>query len=89
MATMHIRVVYTGRRYQLAEQLPPSLNVPEGTRLSQALAQLQAGLAADEQLSDACLVAVSGQHVGSLSRLADRPLQDGDEIMLIAPVAGG
>jgi len=32
---------------------------------------------------------VAGKHVGSIAQHADSPLREGDEIVLIAPVAGG
>jgi molybdopterin converting factor small subunit len=46
-------------------------------------------LPAGRQLPPTCLVAVAGAHLGTLGRLAERELRDGDEIVFIAPVAGG
>lgn len=84
---MRIQVAYMGRSYVSAGQLPAFLDLPESAGLNEALQQLAARL--PEPLPPSCLISVSGQHVGTWSDHPDRPLSDGDELLLIAPVAGG
>lgn len=86
---MKILISYTGRNYQTAQALPAELTLDEGSTVADALNGIQQDLTDDMQLPASCLVAVSGDHLGSLSSYCDRPLQDRDELMLIAPVAGG
>lgn len=86
---MKIDLVMTGRSYHLADQLPESLELPEGSTLDDALGQIRTYLSEDQALPTSCLIAVSGQHVGTMGAHESRTLRDGDEITLIAPVAGG
>jgi molybdopterin converting factor small subunit len=86
---MKIRVVFTGRSYPMAEGLPEELTLGEDDRLAAALDQLAARLPQDQPLPASCLVSVSGRHVGTLGSHEDCALRDGDELVLIAPVAGG
>ncbi len=85
---MKVRVVYSGRSYPEAASLPGELELPPGATLAAALSMLCGGTRS-RYLSSACLVAVSGKHVGSLADCQDRELHENDEILLIAPVAGG
>jgi molybdopterin converting factor small subunit len=85
---MKVRVAYSGRSYPEAASLPGELELPPGATLAAALSMLCGG-ARPRCLSSACLVAISGKHVGSLSDCQDRELHENDEILLIAPVAGG
>lgn len=84
---MRIHVVVTGRMYHLAENVPDEMQLDEGARVSDALSALKEQLS--EPLPESCLVAVGGDHLGALSGYQDRPLRDGDELVLVAPVAGG
>lgn len=86
---MKIQVSYTGRSYQTASILPDELLLDDGATVADALAQLTRNLADDQQLPTSCLVAVSGEHIGTLTSYANRSLQNRDELILIAPVAGG
>jgi molybdopterin converting factor small subunit len=86
---MRIRILFTGRSYQTDDQLPSELEVPEDTTVSQALRLLDDALPGDQQLPPSCLVAVSGEHIGTVGQLNDQSLRDGQELVLIAPVAGG
>ncbi len=86
---MKIQISYTGRNYQTAEQLPSELDLDDGSTVADALRQITAGLSDDLQLPTSCLIAVAGEHLGSLNSYTDRPLEHRDEIILIAPVAGG
>jgi molybdopterin converting factor small subunit len=86
---MKIRVTVSGRGYDSAASVPAALDVAEGTTLDELLRAVGEGLPAGHALAPSCLIAVSGAHVGTLAHHACRPLRDGDEILLIAPVAGG
>lgn len=86
---MKIRVVYTGRSYQTAESLPGELTLSDGARLDDALRAISDCLPAAEPLPTTCLVSLAGRHRGTVARHTDDVLNDGDELVLIAPVAGG
>ena len=86
---MKVRVSICGRHYDQALGLPKELELAEGCRLSEALRALAAAVPADSPLPDSCLVAVSGKHLGTVSRHRDQALNDGDELMVLAPLAGG
>ncbi len=85
---MKIRITYLGRRYQHAEVLPEQLNLADGATIADAVDEVNA-LLHDTTLPGSCLVTVSGEHVGSVDRFTDRALREGEELVLIAPVAGG
>lgn len=85
---MKIRITYLGRSYQHAETLPDQIDLEAGATVADAVGQVNV-LLGDTELPGSCLVTVSGEHVGSVANYTDRPLRDGDELMLIAPVAGG
>lgn len=86
---MKISVMVTGRSYHLAEGLPDELTLADGATVDDAIATLSAQLADDVQFPPSCLVAVSGQHLGTVASHETRVLCDGDELTLISPVAGG
>lgn len=89
---MHIRLTYSGRNYDQAATLPPHLELPDGATVSRALEAVQAALRAAppaSALPGTALVAVAGVHVGTVRAHQDRPLRDGEELLLITPVAGG
>jgi molybdopterin converting factor small subunit len=86
---MKIRVLLSGRGYDVAENLPREVDLPEGATLDQALSAVDAQLPQQRRLPGACLIAISGQHVGNVARHTNRALRDGEELVLIAPVAGG
>ena len=84
---MEIRLIVTGRMYHLAAELPEQFDLPEGATLRDALQWVQS---ADEvELPGSCLVAVNGEHCGTIATFTNRGLAAGDELALIAPVAGG
>ena len=73
---------------------PPAVDAYGGTEflefaVDDALAELARQLPADQQLPQSCLVAVSGQHLGTIADHQPAQLADGAEMVLIAPVAGG
>jgi molybdopterin converting factor small subunit len=86
---MRVRVVFTGRGYDAMGSLPAELDLTETATIDDALARLRDHLSEGKSLPPSCLVTVSGAHLGSVAGHANSALRDGDEIVLIAPVAGG
>lgn len=86
---MKVQLVISGRSYDAAAEVPAELTLPEGCSIDEALRALSELIPAGRALPDSCLVAVSGTHLGTLRRHSPRQLQDGDELVVIAPVAGG
>ena len=86
---MKVRVVVSGRNYDTAEAIPPHLTLPEGCSVDEALQAVAECCRQGPGLPESCLVAVSGTHLGTLRRHRPHVLSDGDELVLIAPVAGG
>jgi molybdopterin converting factor small subunit len=86
---MNIRVVFAGRNYDAGQTLPESLSLPDGASLDEALRVLAGRLPGRNDLPKSCLVAVSGTHLGTVESHRPQTLRDGDELLLIAPVAGG
>ena len=86
---MNVRVVISGRHYATEEGIPEQLSLDEGCSIDDALAKISEAAGEDRQLPRSCLLAVSGKHLGTLENHAPHTLCEGDEIVLIAPVAGG
>jgi len=86
---MKVRLVVTGRRYDAVEKIPEHLTLPEGCSVDEALEAIVRLCPEGKGLPDSCLVAVSGTHLGTLRRHKPCVLSEGDELVLIAPVAGG
>lgn len=86
---MKVRVVISGRNYDLAESIPEYLTLSDGSSVDDALQALAELFPEGRPLPESCLVAVSGLHLGTVRSHMPRQLQDGDELVLIAPVAGG
>ena len=86
---MNIRLVITGRGYHRAARLPDELDLPEGAKVDEALSQVNALLGEEGGLPASCLIAVDGQHVGSVEAHRNEPLRENSELTFIAPVAGG
>ena len=86
---MRTPVIFAGRSYHLAEQLPEALDLPAGSTVDDALRVLSTHLPDDQPFPPSCLVAVSGEHLGTIAAHRPRTLTTGDELILIAPVAGG
>ncbi len=86
---MKVRVVIAGRSYDAADAVPEYVTLPEGCPLDEALQTVAELIAGGKGLPDSCLIAVSGTHLGTLCNHRPRTLADGDELVLIAPVAGG
>jgi len=86
---MKIRLAFMGRSYLHGRQLPAELELPDAAQLDDALARLAQRDAEGQVLPPSCLVAISGKHLGTLADHENHPLAEGDELVLIAPVAGG
>lgn len=86
---MKIRVVISGRSYHTAAEVPEELQLGAEATLADALQALRQSAGDESPLPESCLVAVSGRHVGTLAAHSPVSLRDGDELVLIAPVAGG
>ena len=69
---MNVHVLICGRGYDAAEAMPSQLTLPEGATTATALETLRACLSPGQKLSDACLVAVSGTHLGTLATIRSR-----------------
>jgi hypothetical protein len=85
---MRVRLFVSGRSYHAAERLPDELALDQHATLEDALLAV-AALLPPGGLSPEALVSVSGEHVGTVSRHTPRSLRDGDELVVIVPVAGG
>ncbi len=86
---MKVRVVISGRSYDAAAAMPEQLTLPEGASVDDALQALADHLPGGSGLPASCLVAVSGTHLGTVGSHQPHVLRDGDELLLIVPVAGG
>ena len=86
---MHIRLFMTGRNYDFATALPDHLSLADKATLDDALEQLASLLPGGETLPPSCIVAVSGKHCGTLANHRAEVLHDDDELVILAPVAGG
>jgi molybdopterin converting factor small subunit len=86
---MNVRVVISGRSYDAAESVPEELSLPDGASVDDALEELARLLPEGRPLPSSCLVAVSGKHLGTLASHQPHALAEGDELVVIAPVAGG
>jgi hypothetical protein len=88
-AIVKIRVMMAGRGYPSAQTLPEWLNLPDGCSVDHALEAVAALIGNGKGPSASSLVAVSGSHLGTVRNHRPRELRDGDELTIIAPVAGG
>ena len=86
---MKIRVTLTGRSYHHAAELPDELELADGAKLSDALVAINTQLPKEGRLPPSCLIALAGCHVGNVASYSDQQLSDGQELTLVAPVAGG
>ena len=86
---LKVQIVFIGRGYDAAQSVPERLCLADGATVEDALKAIGAQVSGDNPLSASCLVAVSGTHLGTLANYRPRTLQDGDELLLLAPVAGG
>lgn len=81
---MHVRVRFGAGLADLAGAPLLSLNLPDGTTVAGLCTRLGETHAAVGPALRSALPVVAGRHVAP-----DRPLADGEEVALLAPVAGG
>lgn len=86
---MRIHVVITGRGYHTAAGVPEVVELPDQGTVEEALAAVARHLPEGQSLPASCLVAANGQHLGTIASHRGCVLAEGDELALIAPVAGG
>ena len=86
---MKIRVVITGRNYHTTQHLPEEIMLGELATVDDAITKLVSLLPAGQGFPPSCLVAVAGRHLGTIARHESCRLHEGDELTLIAPMAGG
>ena len=86
---MKLRLVISGRSYDAADGMPEQLTLPEGSSLDDALEAVAQLMPDGKKLPESCLLAVSGTHLGTWRDHKPHRLSDGDELVVIAPVAGG
>ncbi len=86
---MKIHLVLAGRGYDLADRVPDELTLPEGSGVTAALERVASLLPDGRRLPESCLVALAGQHLGTVANHREQVLREGDELLLLAPVAGG
>lgn len=86
---MKIKVVVTGRSYHTADALPDEVELSSSACVDDAIEALSQHLSDGNSFPASCLVALAGEHLGTLNNHENRQLREGDELTLIAPVAGG
>ena len=86
---MKIQLVISGRQHPISDAVPQYLELSDGATLDDALQSLADQLPDDAPLPNSCLIALAGSHLGTLADHQSPPLCDGDELVVIAPVAGG
>jgi molybdopterin converting factor small subunit len=84
-----IRLVVTGRGYHAADSLPDQWELPDGATVDDVIRMLVDCYGQGPGWSETSLIAVAGRHLGTVASHVSAVLQDGDEVTLIAPVAGG
>lgn len=86
---MLIRLVFMGHGYHQASDWPEQIEVPAGADVTQAVKALQNLAVEPLSLPPTCLVIVNGRHLGTIAHCDACTLTAGDELTLLAPVAGG
>jgi molybdopterin converting factor small subunit len=86
---MKVTIAIGGRHYDLGPQNPGVLDLPAGATVDDALRILQKDVCSRRSLVPSALVAVSGEHIGTISDHRAHALGDADELFIFAPVAGG
>ncbi len=83
---MRITLAITGRFYDTRGTAPHVLDLPRGAGVDDALTNAaRAGIS----LAPRALLAVSGEHIGTVTQHEARTLVENDELLVFSPVAGG
>jgi molybdopterin converting factor small subunit len=83
---MRIQVKITGRQYNVAEALPEQLELSVGASIEHVLETIRS---IHGPISPGALLAVSGEHLGTVADHRAKTLEDNDEVLIFSPVAGG
>ena len=86
---MRITVKITGRLYDATSESSPELDLPPEATVDDALALLSGAAGAGIPILPQALLAVSGEHLGTVVDHAPRTLVEDDELLIFSPVAGG
>jgi len=86
---MRISIAITGRLYDATLVLPRTLDLPAGAPVDEALAMLRSAAGAEKPLAPRALLAISGEHIGTVANHEPRTLVANDELLIFSPVAGG
>jgi hypothetical protein len=86
---MKIRFNMLGRSYDATAQLPDELDVASEARVDDLLETVAKLLPDDQTLPPSCLVVHNGKHLGTVASHDNQRLAEADDLVLIAPVAGG
>jgi len=83
---VRITLTITGRSYDASVDCPRVLDLRPGAQVDDALTNAaRAGI----PLAPRALLAVSGEHIGTVTQHEPRTLVDDDDLLVFAPVAGG
>ncbi len=83
---MRIRVKITGRQYHMSKAFPDVLNLSDGATIDSALEAIGSS---HGPLPPGALIAVSGEHLGTVADHRPTALIEDDEVLIFSPVAGG
>ncbi|MBV8265101.1 MAG: MoaD/ThiS family protein [Planctomycetaceae bacterium] len=86
---MRITVKITGRLYDATSESSPELDLPPEATVDDALALLGGAAGAGNPILPQAMLAVSGEHLGTVLDHTPRTLVEGDEVLIFSPVAGG
>jgi molybdopterin converting factor small subunit len=86
---MKLRLTMMGRSYDATAKLPSEIELATEARVDDALEAVAKMLADGQELPATCLVVHNGKHLGTVASHDNVRLADQDDLVLIAPVAGG
>ena len=86
---MKVIVSISGRLYDLAAVSLCEIELPAGATVDDALKALHWDVGGSQCLVPSALIAVSGQHLGTVACHSPQPLAEADDLFIFAPVAGG
>jgi len=89
--SVRIHVKISGRLYDAGATSPTVLDLAPGATVDDALNVLRAEgpASGDGPIIPQAVLAVSGEHLGTVANHAPRILVENDELLIFAPVAGG